>query len=68
MALLTIVIALQKGDEVEYKPIGGASDNVSHSTGTVTNIVEEDGVSSVLLSCLYYPYTQTISDFAVRDG
>jgi hypothetical protein len=36
---------VQEGDKVEYRPIGGASDNVSHSTGEITHIVEEDGVS-----------------------
>ncbi|EMD34099.1 hypothetical protein CERSUDRAFT_125799 [Gelatoporia subvermispora B] len=37
-------MAYQKGDKVEYRPIGGNSDNVSHSTGVIQNIVEvEDG-------------------------
>jgi len=33
-----------KGDKVEYRPIGGPSENVSHSTGVITKIHEsEDG-------------------------
>lgn len=28
----------QVGDKVEYRPVGGASDNVSHSTGEIINI------------------------------
>ncbi|KAI0322147.1 hypothetical protein OF83DRAFT_1167809 [Amylostereum chailletii] len=34
----------KKGDQVEYRPVGGASDNVSHSTGKITNVLVEDGV------------------------
>ncbi|KZV90115.1 hypothetical protein EXIGLDRAFT_647535 [Exidia glandulosa HHB12029] len=26
------------GDSVEYRPIGGASDNVAHSTGEITSV------------------------------
>lgn len=40
---------LQKGDEVEYRPIGGAADNVSHSTGTITEVVQAEGVSRTTL-------------------
>ncbi|EIM91254.1 uncharacterized protein STEHIDRAFT_107848 [Stereum hirsutum FP-91666 SS1] len=36
-------VGYKKGDTVEYRPIGGAADTVSHSTGTITDIVEEDG-------------------------
>jgi len=35
----------QNGDTVEYRPIGGASDNVSHSTGVITSINGEGEVS-----------------------
>lgn len=49
---------LQKGDEVEYRPIGGAADNVSHSTGTITQVVEEGGVRHTKLLCLY-PHSLT---------
>lgn len=28
----------QVGEKVEYRPIGGSADNVSHSTGEITNI------------------------------
>lgn len=35
----------QIGDFVEYRPIGGAHDNVSHSKGEIVNVSEvEDGV------------------------
>lgn len=50
--VLTSRTSFQKGDTVEYRPIGGAADTVSHSTGTITDIVEEDGVSDILLSLL----------------
>ncbi|KAI0806294.1 hypothetical protein BC629DRAFT_1486746 [Irpex lacteus] len=34
----------KEGDQVEYRPIGGGSDNVSHSTGVIEKISEgEDG-------------------------
>jgi len=33
----------KEGDQVSYHPIGGASDNVSTSTGEITNVVQEDG-------------------------
>ncbi|EJF64626.1 hypothetical protein BD309DRAFT_1014528 [Dichomitus squalens] len=34
----------QKGDQVEYRPIGGAEENVAHSTGVVEDVFEnEDG-------------------------
>ncbi|THH01594.1 hypothetical protein EW026_g1129 [Hermanssonia centrifuga] len=32
----------KEGDHVEYRPIGGEQDNVSHSTGTVQKVVEEE--------------------------
>ncbi|KAH9926822.1 hypothetical protein B0H21DRAFT_763935 [Amylocystis lapponica] len=36
----------QKGDKVEYRAIGGASDNVSHSTGTIQDVTTaEDGTN-----------------------
>jgi len=36
----------QTGDKVEYRPIGGDSDNVAHSTGTIEDITEaEDGTT-----------------------
>ncbi|KZP23781.1 hypothetical protein FIBSPDRAFT_1042634 [Athelia psychrophila] len=28
----------KKGAKVEYRPIGGESDNVSHSTGEITSV------------------------------
>ncbi|VDC05571.1 unnamed protein product [Peniophora sp. CBMAI 1063] len=34
----------KKGDRVEYRPIGGSSDNVAHSVGTITGTVQEEGV------------------------
>ncbi|OCH95425.1 hypothetical protein OBBRIDRAFT_788314 [Obba rivulosa] len=34
--------AYQQGDKVEYRPIGGESDNVSHSTGTIEKVFEAD--------------------------
>ncbi|PCH42290.1 hypothetical protein WOLCODRAFT_152320 [Wolfiporia cocos MD-104 SS10] len=35
-----------QGDKVEYRPIGGDSDNVAHSTGTVEKVTEaEDGTT-----------------------
>ena len=37
----------QQGDKVEYRPIGGAEENVAHSTGTIESVGQaEDGVSS----------------------
>ncbi|KAI0324591.1 hypothetical protein GY45DRAFT_1331367 [Cubamyces sp. BRFM 1775] len=34
----------QKGDKVEYRPIGGSEENVAHSTGVIEDIIEaEDG-------------------------
>ncbi|EPQ54239.1 hypothetical protein GLOTRDRAFT_18905, partial [Gloeophyllum trabeum ATCC 11539] len=36
----------QVGDKVEYRPVGGAEDNVSHSTGEIVDIVEADGQSA----------------------
>ncbi|TFK50130.1 hypothetical protein OE88DRAFT_1661701 [Heliocybe sulcata] len=33
----------KKGDKVEYRPIGGESDNVAHSTGEIVDIIEEGG-------------------------
>ena len=39
--------SVQQGDKVEYRPIGGAEENVAHSTGTIENVGQaEDGVSS----------------------
>jgi len=36
----------KKGDKVEYRPIGGESDNVSHSTGVITDVNDaEDGTA-----------------------
>ncbi|KAI0671571.1 hypothetical protein C8Q78DRAFT_1078373 [Trametes maxima] len=36
--------AYEKGDKVEYRPIGGSEENVAHSTGVIQDIVEvEDG-------------------------
>ncbi|OSX58747.1 hypothetical protein POSPLADRAFT_1048946 [Postia placenta MAD-698-R-SB12] len=36
--------AYQQGDKVEYRPVGGATENVSHSTGTIASVSEaEDG-------------------------
>ncbi|KAI0317070.1 hypothetical protein OF83DRAFT_1059273 [Amylostereum chailletii] len=31
-----------KGNQVEYRPVGGGNDNVAHSTGEVTNVVSEE--------------------------
>ena len=52
------VALLQKGDKVEYRPIGGAEENVAHSTGTIEDVFQtEDGVSlSLLLSRASNPY------------
>ncbi|KZT73135.1 hypothetical protein DAEQUDRAFT_722256 [Daedalea quercina L-15889] len=34
----------KEGDKVEYRPIGGAEENVAHSTGTVESVTQaEDG-------------------------
>ncbi|KAI0951113.1 hypothetical protein AcW1_008237 [Taiwanofungus camphoratus] len=34
----------KKGDKVEYRPVGGGSENVSHSTGVVEDVFQtEDG-------------------------
>ncbi|EIW57337.1 uncharacterized protein TRAVEDRAFT_48376 [Trametes versicolor FP-101664 SS1] len=34
----------KQGDKVEYRPIGGAAENVSHSTGVIEEIIQsEDG-------------------------
>ncbi|KAI0319213.1 hypothetical protein OF83DRAFT_1111694 [Amylostereum chailletii] len=33
-----------KGDQVEYRPVGGGNDNVAHSTSEITNIVSEEGI------------------------
>ncbi|KAI0749540.1 hypothetical protein C8Q80DRAFT_1269402 [Daedaleopsis nitida] len=36
--------AYQKGDKVEYRPIGGAAENVAHSTGVIEDVFDaEDG-------------------------
>ncbi|KAI0049784.1 hypothetical protein FA95DRAFT_1556488 [Auriscalpium vulgare] len=32
----------KQGDKVEYKPIGGAADNVSHSTGQIVDVVNDE--------------------------
>ena len=38
--------SLQKGDKVEYRPVGGAGENVSHTHGVIENVFQtEDGVS-----------------------
>ncbi|KAF8127046.1 hypothetical protein EV363DRAFT_1267809 [Boletus edulis] len=29
----------QKGDRVEYRPVGGGNDNVSHSVGEVVDVL-----------------------------
>lgn len=29
---------MQKGDKVEYRPVGGAQDNVSHSVGEIVDV------------------------------
>ncbi|EKM58186.1 uncharacterized protein PHACADRAFT_207020 [Phanerochaete carnosa HHB-10118-sp] len=35
-----------QGDKVEYRPIGGSSDNVAHSTGIIEKIWQaEDGTT-----------------------
>ncbi|KZT29866.1 hypothetical protein NEOLEDRAFT_1084718 [Neolentinus lepideus HHB14362 ss-1] len=33
----------QKGDKIEYRPVGGQSDTVSHSTGEIVDITDEGG-------------------------
>lgn len=34
----------KEGEKVEYRPIGGGSDNVAHSTGTIEKVSQaEDG-------------------------
>jgi len=39
-----IEMAYKKGDKIEYRPIGGEGDNVSHSTGVIEDITQaEDG-------------------------
>src|ERR1700730_6092033 len=45
--------SLQVGDRVEYRPIGGAAENVSHTTGEICEVVDEGEVRSVRLSLLY---------------
>ncbi|KAI0833229.1 hypothetical protein BC628DRAFT_1342708 [Trametes gibbosa] len=36
----------EKGDKVEYRPIGGSEENVAHSTGVIQDVTEaEDGSS-----------------------
>jgi len=35
-------MAYKVGDKVEYRPIGGASDNVAHSKGEIVDIIEEE--------------------------
>ncbi|KII89904.1 hypothetical protein PLICRDRAFT_40085 [Plicaturopsis crispa FD-325 SS-3] len=37
------MVAYKKGDVVQYHPIGGASDNVSSSTGEIVDVEEVDG-------------------------
>ncbi|KAI0004108.1 hypothetical protein BJV74DRAFT_881285 [Russula compacta] len=29
------------GDRVEYRPVGGAADNVSHTTGEILDVIDE---------------------------
>jgi hypothetical protein len=38
----------QEGEKVEYRPIGGAADNVSTSTGIIEKITDENGVRIIL--------------------
>jgi len=38
-----------KGDKVEYRPIGGASDNVSHSTGEIVEVKTSEGEKSYVI-------------------
>ncbi|EIW84017.1 hypothetical protein CONPUDRAFT_151067 [Coniophora puteana RWD-64-598 SS2] len=40
---MEIMVEYKKGDHVEYRPIAKGSDNVSHSTGEITNVTEEGG-------------------------
>jgi hypothetical protein len=42
----------QTGDRVEYRPIGGGTDNVSHSTGEIVDVTDKDGVCYSLVSSL----------------
>ena len=35
--------SLQPGDFVEYRPIGGAQDNVVHSKGEIKQVIETEG-------------------------
>ena len=35
--------SIQPGDQVEYRPIGGPEDNVSHSTGEIQQVLQDDG-------------------------
>jgi len=32
----------KQGDQVEYRPVGGSDDNVSHSVGEIKDIIEDD--------------------------
>jgi len=32
----------KQGDKVEYRPIGGQSDNVTHTTGVITKVEKAD--------------------------
>ncbi|KAI0787909.1 hypothetical protein C8Q74DRAFT_1366713 [Fomes fomentarius] len=40
------MVGYQKGDKVEYRPIGGSEENVAHSTGVIQDVVEADDGSS----------------------
>jgi len=37
-----MVAQYKKGDKVEYRPIGGDSDNVSHSSGQIQEVFEDE--------------------------
>ncbi|KAI0710034.1 hypothetical protein C8Q76DRAFT_798803 [Earliella scabrosa] len=40
------MVGYQQGDKVEYRPIGGAEENVAHSTGVIEKVYEaEDGTA-----------------------
>ncbi|KAI0031928.1 hypothetical protein K488DRAFT_86368 [Vararia minispora EC-137] len=42
-------MAYKEGERVEYRPVGGQSDNVSHTTGTIISVFQEDGVSKYII-------------------
>ncbi|CAL1716411.1 unnamed protein product [Somion occarium] len=39
-------MSYNEGDKVEYRPIGGGNDNVSTTTGTITEVEAADGGST----------------------